>query len=224
MNEDPYASAINYNGRPMAVRSMYCEQCQGNGIMYRNARCIKGLVTGIQPNQRDLIELGFVSPGDATFSPSLYAGYIGDFDRITSSVDSQVIVRGAATMNENAARDTDLTTAQDRLWYLPDCIMWCEDEDGVVYTVGQDFSFVDKKITWSNGPAAGKVYTIKYRAFLEWIVYASPMERFDNGRSLAQRVVLRKKHIHFLSGSHAETAQARKEEQLNTTVNKPTQL
>jgi hypothetical protein len=185
-------------------------------------------VTGIQPNQRDLIELGFATPGDATFSPSLHVGFIGDFDRITmtttASVDSQVIMRGAANLDENAALDTDLTPAQDRLWYLPECITWCEDEDGTVYTVGQDFTTQDKKITWSNGPNPGKIYTLKYRAFLEWIVYSSPMERFDRGRNLAQRVMLRKKHITFLNGSHATSPTARTEEQFNHTTNKPNKL
>ena len=168
--EDPYASTIQLHGRPAVLRSFYCPICQGNGYIYRNARCVLGLVTGIQPNQRDLIELGFVTPGDATFSPSLNAGFIGDFDRITmtttASVDSQVIMRGAATLDENAALDTDLTPAQDRLWYLPECITWCEDEDGTVYTVGQDFTTQDKKITWSNGPNPGKLYTIKYLSLI----------------------------------------------------------
>lgn len=225
-NDDPYASTISLHGRPAAIRSLYCSKCQGNGYMYRNARCIKGLVTGIQPNQRDLMDMGYASPGDAIFSPSLQAGYLGDFDRVTftttASVEAQVIMRGAATLNTNAALETDLTTAQDRLWYLPECTIWCEDANGVVYYEGTDFNFVDKKVNWVHGPDAGVIYTIKYRGFIEWIVYASPMERFDRGRNLGQRVVLRKKHVHMLTGSKAETPTARSDEQ--QMVNKPNRL
>jgi hypothetical protein len=205
-NEDPYASRVDHHGRPAMVRSLYCSTCDGNGFIYRNSRCIIGLVTGVQQAQRDLIDAGYASPGDAVFSPSLHVGYIGDFDRITftntTQVDGgQVIVRGAATMNDNSSLVTDLSTSQDRLWYLPECVTWCEDANGVVYTLGQDFTFTNKKINWTNGPHVGVPYVIKYRAYMEWLVYASPMERFDRTRNLAQRVLLRKKHVHFMTNN-----------------------
>ena len=226
-NNDPYASRIDHNGRPAVIRSLACSTCQGNGFMYRNARCIKGLLTSINPTNKDLLDAGYSMPGDAILSPSLQAGFLGDFDRvtfssITVSVDSQVIVRGAATLHDNAALDTDLTPEQDRLWYIPACILWCEDSNGVIYTQGQDYSLVDKKIIWTNGPLPGTVYSVKYRAYMEWVVYNAPLERFDRGRSLAQRVMLRKKHVHFMTGSHAETPITRGIEQ--TTLNKVAKL
>lgn len=225
-NDDPYASQINFNGRPALIRSHYCPTCFGECYIYRNARCVKGLVTGVQQSQRDLIDAGYASPGDATFSPSLNAGYLGDFDRVTFHTTTQVdggqlIMRGAATASTNSSLVTDLSEDQDRLWYLPACVLWCEDSNGVVYTLGQDYTFIDKKISWINGPAVGTVYVIKYRAYMEWIVYASPMERFDRARNLAQRVLLRKKHIHFINNP-LESPTERTEDQV--THNKFTRL
>jgi hypothetical protein len=222
-NNDAFSSTIDLNGRPASLRSMSCGLCAGNGYLYRNAREVRGLVTSIhQSNNRQLLEMGYASPGDAVFSPSLNADYIGDFDRITlttpANVDGgQVIMRGAATLDDNARLETDLLPNQDRLWYLPESVVWCEDQNNIVYYHGTDFDFIDNKITWVNSPEVGTLYTLKYRAFLEWISYSSIMERFDQGRNLAQKVILKKKHVHFLSGSNAKSPNQRIEEQ-NTTV------
>jgi hypothetical protein len=221
-NNDTLASTVELNGRPAFIRSMSCGLCSGNGYLYRNARQVLGLVTSVhQSNNRQLLDLGYVSPGDAIFSPSLHADYIGDFDRITltnpSNVDGgQVIMRGAATLDDNVSLETDLLPNQDRLWYLPESVQWCEDQHNIVYYHGTDFDFIDNKITWVNSPEVGTLYTIKYRCWSEWISYTSIMERFDQGRNLAQKVILKKKHVHFQSGSNAKSPNQRIEEQNNT--------
>jgi hypothetical protein len=178
-----------------------------------------GLITSVHASSnRELIDMGFAAPGDCVFSPSLNAGFVGDFDRITFTTstqadNSQVIMRGAATLNENVSLVTDLGPNEDRLWYLPESAQWCEDQHGVVYVHGTDFTFSNNKIVWVNSPDVGTLYSIKYRNYSEWIAVASPQERFDQGSSLAQKVVLRKKHVHFQSGSQAATAAQRTEEQ-----------
>ncbi len=225
-NDDPYASTIDIQGRPAYIRSLACRICQGNGYMYRDPQVVKGLVVGVNPsNHKMLLDAGIAAPGDSVFSPSLNCRFVGPLDRFTFLTamevsGGQVIVRGAATAGENAMLRTDLLTTQDRLWYLPEVITWCEDADGVLYQQDSDFTIAEKKITWINSPTLGTPYSIKYRAFTEWIAQEVPMERFDRARNLAQKVLLKKKHVHFQAGSLAESPAARKEEatSFNTVV------
>lgn len=193
--------------------------------MFRNARVIRGLVTSVEagPN-RKLLEGGYAVAGDAVFSPSLNVGSITDFDRITlcqsSPIsDGQVIMRGTAQHNQNQDMKIGVAVDEDRLWYYADCSLWCEDNSGVIYSEGSDFILDKHVIRWvGNQPNKGTFYTLKYRAFLEWIVYNTPLSRVDQGRSLAQKVLIRKKHVAFHSGSDANTPAGRSEEQSRLTT------
>jgi len=218
--DDAIASLTTKDNQPSTLRKMNCQSCSGDGFIYRNARCVKGLLTSVQagPNRR-LLEGGYSVPGDAVFSPSMTIGPIGDFDKITLTYadfvgDGQNIMRGAAQHNENTGKPLGLLPTEDRLWYQPAAAVWCEDDNNVVYTQGSDFTLQDHTIRWvGNQPAKGTFYTLKYTAYLEWIVYNTPLLRMDNNRSLAQRVMLRKKHVAFSTGSRADTPAKRAEEQ-----------
>jgi hypothetical protein len=218
--EDALASGTLKDHQPAAVRRMTCNDCQGDGFIYRNARCIKGLITSIQagPN-RKLLEGGYAVAGDAVFSPSLHAGRIGDFDRITFTYsefvgDGQIIMRNAAHSGENKDRRIGVAKNEDRLWYQADCAIWCEDDNHVLYVQNEDFVLEGKVIRWiGKKPNNGVFYTLKYTAFLEWIVYNTPLARIDQTRNLAQRVLIRKKHVAFHTGSFADTPVKRQEEQ-----------
>lgn len=219
-NGDLHASLIKLEGKPGNLRNLDCPHCQGDGYRYRNARRIKGLITGIEAGRnRQLLDIGYAVPGDATFSPSLKAGIITDFDKITFCGPSplnagQVIMRGSHTLEDNAQFVTDLENNEDRLWYRPGCSIWCEDINGVVYTHGTDFVFENKKIQWvGNSPDIKTLYTVKYTGFLEWIAYATPLQRFDNGRSLGQRVLVRKKHVTFTQDSPMDSPSFRASEE-----------
>ncbi len=219
-NGDLHGSLIERDGAPASIRRLNCPQCQGDGWIYRNARLVLGLVTGINPGKdKRLIEGGYAIPGDAIFSPSLEEETIADFDKITFQFSSplnegQVILRGAAHLEENKHIDTDLTEDEDRLWYIADCNIWCEDEDGRVYTQDADFEFEDRKIRWiGDRPNVGKLYTIKYFGYPEWIVPDQPFLRFDRGRGLGSRILIRKKHVAFQTGSKADTPAKRQAEQ-----------
>lgn len=223
---DYYASTIMKEGFPAGMRSTpFCKICEGEGWLYRNARVIKGLVTSVNPNKdRKLIESGYLLPGDSIFSPSLNAGVMNDLDKITFLFpvplsDGQVIMRGAANMEDNATLDTGLSVGEDRLWYEADSCIWCEDENGVVYTPDVDFTLSGKRISWVNGPTVGTLYTIKYTGYVEWIAYSGPFARFDRNRNLGQRVVLRKKHVVLESGPD-NTPTGRQAEEVSFTTRK----
>lgn len=223
-NGDAYGSMIERQGEPASYRRLNCDKCQGDGFIYRNARCVRGLVTSVDPGKhKKLIEAGYVVPGDAVFSPSMTETMISDFDKVTFQFaqpvnEGQVILRGSAHMEDNAQMPLGLDEAEDRLWYVASCAIWCEDEDGVVYSEGADFEFESRKIRWiGNQPRVGKLYTLKYWGFPEWIAYASPFLRFDRNRSLGIRVIIRKKHVAFNNGSQAATPQERQAEQMTFT-------
>jgi hypothetical protein len=223
--EDALASLTTEGGQPATLRRLNCPTCQGDGFIYRNARCVRGLITSLQagPN-RKLLEGGYAVPGDVVFSPSLNIGILADFDKVTLTKsspvgDGQVIMRGRGTRAENADRSTNLTDDEDRLWYHGDCAIWCEDENQVIYDQGADFVISGRVVRWlDKRPDVGTFYTLKYTAFLEWIVYNTPMARIDNSRSLGQKVVLRKKHVAFSTGSDADTPAKRQEEQNRLTT------
>jgi len=167
--------------------------------------------------------MGYAVPGDCVFSPSLRAREVQDFDKVTLGYAApvsggQIIMRNSANLNDNALRSLGLSNVEDRLWYQADCVTWCEDDEGVLYTNGVDFSIDGKTLTWGdNRPRDGQMYTIKYNAFLEWIVYASPMTRFDQGRTLGQRVLLRKVHIAAQNDFEFDTAAKRGDQEQSFT-------
>ena len=218
-NEDTLASLQIHEAASAAARRINCDKCQ-DGFIYRSPKVIMGLLTSIEagPN-RKLIESGYAVQGDAVFSPSLKVFKLTDFDKITflhstPVGDGQVIFRNAGQLNDNAGLDTKgLQPDEDRLWYQADCAIHCEDEFGEQYFQDADFVLEDKVIRWvGREPKDKTLYTVKYTAFLEWIVYNTPFERFDRGRPLAQRVLIRKKHVTSMVGSPADTAAKREQE------------
>lgn len=224
-NGDLYSATIEIEGKPGNQRNLSCPQCNGDGFRYRNARKVKGLITSLDPGKnRTLFEAGYAVLGDAVFSPDIDAGIITDFDKITICApqpvnEGQVIRRGSHTIEENATFDTDLANNEDRLWYRPACSIWCEDENGVVYSQGSDFTFDAKKIVWEgNTPDLNTLYTVKYSAYLEWVAYETPFARIDRNRSLGQRVLIRKKHVTFTTDSPLDSPAHRQEEEIDFTT------
>jgi hypothetical protein len=223
--DNAFGSAVEHQGRAASRRKINCQACGGTGWIYRNAQVIKGIVTSVDTGRgRKLLEMGYAVPGDCTFSPSLRGPTISDFDRITFKYaipvsDGQTIVRNAAKIQDNQLVDASLTTLQDKLWYNASCSFWCEDEDGIVYKEDTDFVLSGKRITWgATRPADGTTYTVKYDAYMEWIVYSSPATRFDTDRTLGQRVMLRKWHVAYLNDFKFETPDSRKQAEIEFTT------
>lgn len=206
------------------IRRFDCESCHGDGFIYRNAQVITGLLTQVNAGNRQMLDIGLAFPGDCIFSPSFSSGELNDMDKVTLCLtdvlhEGQVIQRNAAGLSYARLKPTDLSAAEDRLWYSGDgCAVWCEDQNNVVYEPNGDFQIVDNKIIWvGKRPADGVFYVLKYHYYPEWIVYASPLQRFDRGRDLKQRVVLRKKHVAFMNSTDKATPVQRQSEQVKLT-------
>ena len=194
------------------LRVVDCPSCEA-GFLYRNPRHIQALITSISAS-RDLIEGGFVIPGDCVMSTSpKLSPQVTDFDTVRFTwpqpvKDGQVIVRGAqyrrlqrqlgndANPTNMGGSSVRLAENEDFLHYHAAEALHVEDEDGVIYYQDDDFVFDGKKIRWQGSiPIRNKRIVVKYLAYLEWVVFNPPLERRDVGKSLGPRVILRRRHI-----------------------------
>lgn len=222
--EDTFAG-IRGDGKERRTNA-FCPRCAQTGWLYRDPGLMRGMITNIR-YQKNILDVGIIQPGDLLFSPlpaaeandtcggSEVVRAVGNWDKITatwpSPVDGgQVIVRGAASTGENVALNTYLTADEDRIWYEPNKAIWCEDDQGITYTQNSDFILGPGKIIkWvGNSPKINQIYTLKYEAFYEWIVFIPNNERIDrDGIDLGGSVNLRKRHVVFINQSPIATAE-----------------
>lgn len=174
-----------------------CAACKGLGILWIGPTQIRGLVTNIE-QQKDLLMAGIVTPGDLIFSPALQNTlYENDKIQLTWSV-------GIPFSGELIQRGTGSTdTSMYGIVSVPSegCIT-VDPATGAItqYVPNVDFSYSGNVITWGlsdNQPSMGSIYSIKYSAVIDWIVFYPPQLRYERGTNLGQRVILRKKHLVF---------------------------
>lgn len=209
------ATASTIEDGKLSTRSPNCRNCGGDGMLFRSPLVVRGLAVGIR-QQRNVHDIGEAQPGDMNFSigPGFFdcgAGSrrVSRDDKFTATWDQplnegQTIVRGAGKLADNPRLVNNVEEDEDRLWYEPGQALWCEDENGVVYTQNTDFVLgPGRVIRWvGNKPAIRTKYTLNYTAFLEWIVWQPPQERRDrDNRDLGPLVFLRRRHIAFINDS-----------------------
>lgn len=169
-----------------------CRQHDITGSVYDDPRTITGLFTDIM-QRKELASSGLFLPGDAIFSP-LTGDEVAEGDKITL-LKPLPYGKGDALLRGNGT--------QDSLFYRAHSAIFCMDVDRVKYIEGTDFRIEDKAVVWNweGKPAEGKAprigvsYTIKYRAFIDWIAFFPPMERFSGGEDIGAKVMLRKLHL-----------------------------
>ena len=167
-----------------------CPDHDATGSVYGGAREIIGLFTDIM-QRKELAATGLFLPGDAIFSP-LTADHVSEGDKITL-LKPMPYGKGDALVRGDSAFDV--------LFYAADRSILCIDQLKNAYYEGVDFRFDGKKIVWQwsgktgSEPQAGVRYTVKYMAFIEWIAFFPPMERFTHGDDLGVKVMLRKLHL-----------------------------
>jgi hypothetical protein len=167
-----------------------CEAHDVTGSVYDEPVKIIGLFTDLM-QRKELASTGLFLPGDAIFSP---------LNNVTVSEGDKITLLKPLPYGSGDARIRG-NGAYDFLIYKPESAIFCMDEDRQRYREGVDFKFSEKTIVWDwagkdgDKPSIGRKYTIKYRAFIEWIAFFPPMERFSHGEDLGSKVMLRKLHL-----------------------------
>jgi hypothetical protein len=167
-----------------------CQACDVTGSVYSDSTRIRGLFTDIM-QRKELASTGLFLPGDAIFSP-LTGDTVSEGDKITL-LEPMPHGKGDALFRTNLDFD--------RLLYNALSAIFCMDENRTRYEEGTDFRLQDKTIIWQwdgktgKTPSYGCRYTIKYRAYIDWIAFFPPMERFSHGKDMGSKVFLRKLHL-----------------------------
>lgn len=172
-----------------------CSLCGGSSYLYRNPTNTVGIISNMSAN-RFWSMVSWVQPGDLLLSPHPDYRRLGDFDKIIvrmpTPVDDMVIKRGIAT--SLTPRPEGLKANEDVLFWeaVRFEALWVEDQKGVAYKPG-DYLLRGRKIEWiANQPPVGTKYTVKYEGYPEYVVWTTPVERFDRSRLIGQRVMLRR--------------------------------
>jgi hypothetical protein len=169
-----------------------CTQHEAGGWVFTSEQTITGLVTDISQNQ-ELMETGVFIPGDCVFSP-YSENIVSEGDKIIFTWplpfgQGDPLVRGTGTT--------------DRLYYEGVSGLACIDETKISYLSGIDYRIFGKNIEWywtgkpaiGKAPLAGKRYTVKYQAYIEWLAFVPPVARISKGADMGNKVMLRKKHL-----------------------------
>lgn len=169
-----------------------CKLHELGGYRYVDGRQITGLITGIE-NRKELMASGLFLPADCLFSP-LSEEKIAEHDKIVFTwplpFSGDVVLR------------SDIEDF-DYLSYEADKAMVCigDDENATRYYEGVDFQLDGKKIIWEwegkegAKPDVGTRYSIRYKAFIEWIAFIPPSNRVSHGFDIGDKVFLRRKHL-----------------------------
>ena len=181
---------------PASSPNTTCAACGGLGWWYpADPTPLRVVMTQVTQRQNLLAE-GLELRGDdliADFAPGAPLVAWGDLLwpqwRQGEPYEGQTLVRGTGTT--------------DALFYGATTVSFCGSVDlttgaATVYTEGVDFSVSGKTVTWlgtANQPAAGSLYTIRYNAQFEWVVFDPPQVRVERGTSLGPKAILRKRHL-----------------------------
>jgi hypothetical protein len=174
-----------------------CRVCKGLGYIYRASQPLLGIVTGIT-NQKIQGDLGIFQPGDLIFSQRMMDPQpLTDGDKIVLTWDGQayigdLVLRGDGNTDLLIFNATDITE-----------VLQMDPIAGTttVFTEGIDFLHPanSDQLVWQNSstnqPAANSVYSVKYQAIYDWVVFTSPAQRYERGTPLGNRVYLRRKDM-----------------------------
>lgn len=173
-----------------------CQACHGLGWVWIDKGRIQGLVENIT-QQKELLQAGIAAPGDLLLSPELSVT-LSDYDKIQLTWKEGIPYEGQL-VTRSGTSDSDKVNYS--ILEIPQGgIILVNASTGEItqYTLNTDFTFSGKLIKWiGNSPPVGSVYSVKYAALVDWIVFAPPQPRRERATNLGQRVILRKKHVVF---------------------------
>lgn len=171
-----------------------CQACGGYGTRYGPDVTVRAMVLGMR-SEKALLQAGIAMPGDMILSLSPFEKVrVGDWDRVR------------LTWLDGQPYQGDLVKRRpygpDRLIYEPkkiDSITQVEPRTGQVTTFPSSaYTLEGRKITWVGDPQPARetVYAVAYAVkTYDWVVFVSPMDRYEKGVSLGQKALLRRRHV-----------------------------
>ncbi|UOF90785.1 hypothetical protein LSG31_00435 [Fodinisporobacter ferrooxydans] len=173
-----------------------CQACKGIGLVWIDKGQIFGVVENITQS-KELLQAGIAAAGDLILLPDLQVT-LSDYDKIQLTWPEGIPFEGELIIKGSGTTDSTMYGVMS----VSECIS-VDPTTGVItnYIPDVDFTWDKtqplKQIIWqgSNVPSAGSVYSIKYQALMDWIVFTPPQPRRERGTNLGQRVILRKKHF-----------------------------
>lgn len=181
-----------------------CPLCGGSGRRYQDGKELRGIITDIH-REKSLLEAGIAHSGDCVLG-------LGPRERIIFAdwdlVEMPFWVGGSAVWGDIIRRNPE--GPDDFLPHVVKTMQVCESvnpetNEVTAYTLGTHFVVSGNTLSWIDGqpqPDPDTFYVVRYTALLQWVAFLPPSDRYDAGRSIGQKVLLRKRHI-ALRGEYA---------------------
>jgi hypothetical protein len=176
-----------------------CRKCNGLGVFWSDPKPIRAIITGLDSDRmgRHWLQNGIALPEDMSCSTyPAYARRFKDYDKVIPTWRHGFPYAGE--LLRRGEKDTLIYKPVGRIQKVskvnPESgieTLWTQDVD---YTMtGED----GKEVMWisGHGPAFDEVYAVVYEPRFEFVAWASPGERWERGRDLGRRILLRKVHL-----------------------------
>lgn len=185
-------------GRPEEA-DVTCEKCHGLGVFWNEPKAITAVVLGLDSDRVGKVWLqnGIALPEDMSCSPLPgYARRFRDYDKVVPTWK-----RGFPYPGELLRRGK-----KETLIYKPvGNILRVSQVNPLsghetIYHQGVDFNMAGadgKTVVWvsGHGPQIDDVYAVVYEPRFEFVAWSPPAPRWEKGRELGMRVLLRKVHL-----------------------------
>jgi|APCry1669188879_1035177.scaffolds.fasta_scaffold40959_2 hypothetical protein len=182
-----------------------CLKCSGLGVFWNDPVTITAVITGLDSDRmgRMWLQNGVALPEDMSCSPLPgYARGFRDYDKVIPTWKRGFPYPGE--LLRRGLKDTLLYKPVGKIVrvYAVDPntgieTLWKQDVD---FTVGGPNG---KQMIWTplHGPQYDTVYSVVYDPRFEFVCWAPPAPRWELGRDLGFRVLLRKVHLPWPSGN-----------------------
>lgn len=183
-------------GRPEDA-VMTCIRCNGLGIYWINPKTIVAVILGLDSDRsgRHWLQTGTALPEDMSCSPLPNSRRFRDYDKVIPTwshgfpYPGELLIRGK--------KDTLIYKPVGKM--LRVCQVNPETGEEKIWSQGTDFSLAGpegKSILWlsQNSPMFETTYSVVYEPRFEFICWNPPAPRWEKGRDLGLRVLLRKIH------------------------------
>ena len=183
-----------------------CVRCNGLGMYWINPKKIVAIITGLDSDRtgRMWLQTGMALPEDMSCSPLPNSQRrFKDYDKVIPTWS-----RGFPYPGELLIRGK-----KDKLIYTPVKkilrVSQVNPETGTEITWEQDVDYVlggteGKTLIWNSNetsPAFETVYAVVYEPRFEFVSWTPPAPRWEKGRDLGLRVLLRKAHLPWPSSN-----------------------